>query len=341
MNASDGTLRQIFENMPDVLVTVDRNGSILSLNRGWMGTDPQLMLGTCGFDIVIPEHQATCRNALAVAFDAGNMQTIEVQDIAGQRWSARAVAIDKIDNRDEAVIICSNVTKERSIVEALEKEQRLLRQVLELQERERRLMAYEIHDGFAQQLTGALLRLQGFREAHSRDPLQAWDTFDGALRLLCRAINETRRLISNLRPPVLDKSGVVEAIEYLVCEYDGHSGPKIEFVHDVAFDRLAPPLEATIFRVVQESLQNASRHSRSDRIRVELKQCEKCVYVEVRDWVEGFRIEAVDEQRFGLRGIRERARLLGGRVIVDSAPGKGTRVSVELPLVDFPTQGEQ
>jgi two-component system, NarL family, sensor histidine kinase DegS len=196
------------------------------------------------------------------------------------------------------------------------------------------LVAYEIHDGFAQQLAGAVFRLQGFRKTCVQNPEEAWETFDEALRLICRAMDDTRRLISSLRPPVLDESGIVEAIEYLVCEFEGHVGPRIEFVHDISFQRLAPPLEAAIFRIVQESLRNACRHSGSDRVRVELIQREQRLHVDVCDWGVGFSVENVEEQRFGLQGIRERVRLLGGRVVIDSAPGKGTHISVELPLTD-------
>ena len=88
-----------------------------------------------------------------------------------------------------------------------------------------------------------------------------------------------------------------------------------------------------MFRIAQESLQNACRHSRSDRIRVELAQRDGRICLDVRDWGVGFSLAAVEEHRFGLQGIRERVRLLDGRVVIESAPGKGTHISVELPLV--------
>lgn len=233
-------------------------------------------------------------------------------------------------------MICTDITAERSAAEAVKKEQRLLRQLLELHERERQLAAYEIHDGFAQQLTGAMYRLEAFRENRERDPEQAWKMFDSAARLLGRAIEETRRLISGLRPPILDEEGVVEAIRYLVVECRQHGGPEIEFVHDVSFTRLAPPLESAVFRIIQESLQNACRHSRSQKIRVSLIQRDDRLRIEVQDWGAGFDLNAVAEQHFGLQGIRERARLLGGKVIIQSAPNEGTLISAELPVVGVP-----
>ena len=302
-------------------------------NRGTLEISREAILNVCGYDLVVPEHQPACHRALEQAFAACEPQNLQIQDIFGQWWSIRAVSLAKEGVAEYALVICTNVTQERLATEAVDKERRLLRQLLELHERERRLAAYDIHDGFAQQLAGALFRLQGFRETHSRNSAKAWEDFDAAVRLISRAIDETRRLISGLRPPILDESGIVHAIDYLVCECRRQGGPTVEFTHDVAFERLASPLESALFRIAQESLQNACRHSRSDRIRVELAQRDGRICLDVRDWGVGFSLAALDEHRFGLLGIRERVRLLDGRAVIESAPGKGTHISVELPLV--------
>ena len=196
------------------------------------------------------------------------------------------------------------------------------------------MIAYEIHDGFAQQLAGALFRLQGFRETFASNSAEAWKSFDSAAQLLCRSIDETRRLISGLRPPILDELGVFEAIQYLIYERHKEGGPEIEFDHDMDGERFPPPLENTIFRIVQESLNNAWRHSRSDRIRVAICRRNDRICIDVRDWGIGFDPAAVEEHRFGLQGIRERVRLMEGSVAIESKPGEGTHVSAELPLAD-------
>jgi len=218
--------------------------------------------------------------------------------------------------------------------QALKREEELLREMLALQDRDRKLLAYEIHDGLAQQLAASLMMLQGFRETLGKEPEEAWKTFDAGLRTLGQGVAEARRLISGLRPPVLDEAGVVAAVEYLVCEAQQAGGPSVELTTDVQFDRLAPPLESAIFRIVQESLTNACRHSKSEKVAVRLVQRGERVRVEVRDWGAGFVAGDVRGPHFGLHGIRERARLLGGRAHIRSVPGRGTRVVVELPLLD-------
>jgi len=236
------------------------------------------------------------------------------------------------------------MAERKRIESALMREEELLRQLLAMQDRDRKLLAYEIHDGLTQHLTGTMLLLQGFRELVAKDPKEAWRAFDAGLRSLSQGIVESRRLIGGLRPPVLEESGVVAAIENLVIESRQPGGPKIEFASDVTFHRLEPTLENTIFRIVQECLTNACRHSKSERVLVRLAQRGDRVRVEVRDWGVGFDPDAVRGLHFGLQGIRERARLLSGQAVIWSAPGQGCQILVDLPLVesasDPPSPGE-
>jgi PAS domain S-box-containing protein len=334
LRESESKLRSLFENLPDLVVLLDRGGIVRFANRGMPHVQREVLLGQCGFDMIVAEQQEACRNAVDQAFAMGTAYSVETQDVFGGWWSCRVAPLAQGGDVDHVMVICTDISQERMATEAVNKEQQLLRQVLELHERERRLMAYEIHDGFAQQLAGAMFRLQGFREMHILNPEKSWEDLEVATTLLGRAIVETRRLISGLRPPILDESGVIDAIEYLVCERERQDGPRIEFTHNVAFHRLAPPLESALFRITQESLQNAFRHSRSEKVRIELTQIDGRIRLDVRDWGVGFSPEYVEEQRFGLQGMRERVRLLDGSVTIDSAPGKGTHIAVELPLVE-------
>jgi two-component system sensor histidine kinase DegS len=221
--------------------------------------------------------------------------------------------------------------------EVVKKQQQLLRRLLVTYERERKLIAYEIHDGLAQQLTGALLMMQAYGELRTSRPEEAEKAFQSGLETLRRSSVETRRLISGLRPPQLDEGGVVGAIDCLIEEARGQpGGPSIEFRADVSFDRLSPPLENAIFRIIQECLTNACRYSQSDKILVKLGHHGQCVRLEVRDWGVGFSPRKTVYGHFGLHGIRERARLFGGRATIETGPHKGTRITVDLPLVEQP-----
>jgi signal transduction histidine kinase len=230
----------------------------------------------------------------------------------------------------------SEITKHEHTMNELRREQVLLRQVLDLHEGDRRVLAYEVHDGLVQYVTGALMRLEAFREGHQTGRNNAWDEFDASLGLLRETVAEARRLISGLRPPILDEAGIADALDYLASEHR-QAGLQVEAVIRIASKRLASPLETAIFRIVQEGLTNIRRHSQSDRAMIEVTELQDSITVQVRDWGIGFRPEVVDEKSFGLRGIRERVRLLGGQFQLQSAPGKGTTLEVNLPTTPPPS----
>lgn len=233
-----------------------------------------------------------------------------------------------------------DITKRKEAEEQADRQQQLLRQLLDLHERERKVIAYEIHDGLAQQLTGALFTFQALGQLHEKNSPEAQKLFQSGLQMLTDGITETRRLISGLRPPILDESGAVVAIEYLVGDFEKRTGMEIDFYHDVRFGRLAAPLENAVFRIAQEALTNATRYSKSPKIEVRLEQQDGRILLEVRDWGVGFEPDKVEGGHFGLRGIRERARLLGGQAEIESSPGKGTRIRVELPLIEASGNGD-
>ena len=142
---------------------------------------------------------------------------------------------------------------------------------------------------------------------------------------------EARRLIAGVRPPILDEAGVVEAIAHLVNEEAVKRGRRSSIRSKVDFDRLDPTLENAVYRIAQEALTNACKHSKSERISVSLLQREDRLRIEIRDWGVGFDPKAVPKNHFGLEGIRQRARLLGGKCSIRSKAGKGTRITSSCP----------
>jgi two-component system sensor histidine kinase DegS len=207
-----------------------------------------------------------------------------------------------------------------------------LREMLNLQEQEHKLVAYEIHDGLSQMLAGALFKFQSVSELRETDVPAAQKLCDEGVELLRKAMIETRRLINGLRPPILDDSDIAAAITSLIAEYRRQEHAEITFLHD-DFGRLATPLERALFRITQECLTNACRYSQSKQIRVTLRKDRGHARLEVQDWGVGFDPSSVTGDHFGLRGINERVRLLGGNVTIHSVPTQGTHIIVELPLI--------
>ncbi len=200
---------------------------------------------------------------------------------------------------------------------------------------ERRLITYELHDGPAQQLMGAMMLFQSQRLHKAWKSAETEAAYHDGMDGLRRASAELRRVMNWLRTPALDKFGVAEAIADVACQLQLTRGvPEIEYCQDVTFQRLEPTLENTLFRIAQEAMTNACRHSKSEKVRVKLAQKGDIVTLEVRDWGIGFDRGAVQTNRFGLEGIRERSRILGGKLTIKSAPGKGTAVLARFPVIE-------
>jgi signal transduction histidine kinase len=219
---------------------------------------------------------------------------------------------------------------QRRITDELAAEQQTMKQLLSAQEIERQLLAYDIHDGIVQMMTGAAMHVDaGLARLESAEP-GATAEMEIARQLLANSIREARRLVSGLRPPILDECGLVAGIEYLIAE---HPGLKVRFEHDADMTRLSPLIETALFRICQESLTNAAKYSAANLVEIHLMRRAGKLSLVVRDDGKGFSANTPeDDLRFGLQGIRQRARFLGGQADIKSQQGTGTTISVQVPI---------
>jgi signal transduction histidine kinase len=201
-------------------------------------------------------------------------------------------------------------------------------------ERQRELIAHEIHDGACQYVAAAQAMFDAFRHAQSPTGSSDWSTFEMGMEFLSRVNDELRRLARGLCPIHLAAGGLQKAVECLLKEIREAGGPKVELCCDIEQGTIPEHLEIVVFRIVQESLANACRHSRSKRILVGLNQDEESLAIQVQDWGIGFDPDTIPQGHFGIEGIRQRVRLLHGDVTIHSNPGRGTLITVELPLRD-------
>jgi signal transduction histidine kinase len=279
-----------------------------------------------GFAGIAPVFRSAVALREAMQFDREELEQL-VQLRTADLLSMNAELAEQIESRKKAQA-------------AQREEQRHLEHLLEMYERDRQLVSYEIHDGFVQHATGALMSFQAALSQLQEDASLAHQSMAQGVQMLQDGIAEARWLISGLRPTILDDFGVIATVDHLVRESQVRTDTKIQWTHDVQFDRLAPPLELALFRVIQESLTNALRHGKSNRVSIDLRQHGDVIYLVVQDWGTGFDRENVKAGRFGLRGIEERARVLGGKADIQSKLGEGTRVMVEFPVVRLEAAAE-
>jgi two-component system, NarL family, sensor kinase len=216
----------------------------------------------------------------------------------------------------------------------------LAKAVWKVQEDERRRLARELHDGLGQTLTALTNQLERLQQK-----LDPHDDRDLAIRLadsveLARlALNESRELSRLLRPPVLDDLGLPAALSWLARTLEQRTGLHVELTLDGLAERLDPELETLVFRLVQEALTNVLRHAGVDRACVHLRRLAEGLELRVTDQGRGFDPEATltaapAATGSGLRGMRDRLELFGGRLELSSQAGRGTLLTAAIPMLE-------
>jgi len=347
--------RTLMDNVADFVLLIDRDSKINFINRT-RPTRPDVV-GTFALNYLRPEYQAKLQNAIAQVFTTGKASEHLVQEADDQQswFSVRLAPIYEGEEIAQVLAICTDTTERkqyelnlqqahddledrveerthelRTINQLLRDQQERLRNLLDMQNRDRLLIAFEVHDGLVQYMTAAKLYLEGCRESLAPP---AMDAFDQGTTLLQKAMEEARALIGGLRPPILEGEGLESAVHSLVEEFESIHAFDIDLHWQGEFERLAPALETAIYRAVQESLHNIQKHANTKVVEVRLEQREDRIHVLIRDQGCGFDLAKVDNKRHGLFGIRERAQVLGGTVEIKSEPDQGTQIQLDLPLI--------
>ncbi len=222
----------------------------------------------------------------------------------------------------------------RELKDRDERRARLLAKFIRAQEEERKRIARELHDETCQ--TVATLSVAA-DAALARPPVPDRGRLLEMKTLADRALSEVHRVIYDLRPSVLDDLGLVSAVRWLGERHLAPLGIALRCEIAGLDERLPVEVETAVFRVVQEALMNVVRHAGAETVLVQMERADGRLEIEVEDDGRGFDTGSVmtpdsSGRGLGLLGIRERVELLGGKVTIDSAPGKGTRVAVSVPI---------
>lgn len=270
------------------------------------------------------------RAVMATVLTFSMARALHAFDVEGQRRLEQALLAERAVSQERERLNAALQAQRQSLAELLDR-------LVDTQEVERQRIARELHDATGQSLTAISLGLRGVqRVLAEREPTTA-----GQLRELesysTSALGELRRIIADLRPPQLDDLGLIPALRWYAQSFQARWGVACELHAAGESVRLAPELETVIFRIVQEALSNVARHAQAQRAVVCLEQDAQTVSVTVRDDGQGFDPALLADRArtrsgWGLLGIQERARLLGGRCEIVSAPGQGTRLRVDIPL---------
>ncbi len=205
-----------------------------------------------------------------------------------------------------------------------------LRRVVEGQEVERRRLARELHDETGQALTSILLGLRAAEDAAGPD--EARKAVSDLRELVVGTLQDVRRLAVQLRPKALDDFGLAAALERLAQTFAETSGVRVDLEARLGDERLPAEVETTLYRIVQEALTNIVKHAGASTVSILLGRRDGSATLVIEDDGQGFVLDQARPDGLGLIGMQERVALHAGRLTIESTPGTGTTLAVEVPL---------
>jgi PAS domain S-box-containing protein len=231
------------------------------------------------------------------------------------------------------ITLAQDLTEQRKTAAQLEQSEChlkiLLKRLVTTQEAERRSLARDLHDGMQQYVVAAQLQIHAL--GRGLDPV-GLDNLARAQAHLAAAVEEGRRLTQNLRPPGLLELGLVRSLTRLLEAAAHEHDWLVEMEDSIESEALNPALETAIYRMIQEAINNARKHARTSKVRLELGVHGGFVQIQFRDWGRGFDSSGKNAGGMGLRGMRERVEMLGGWLQITSQPGEGCRIQAGLPI---------
>ncbi len=206
--------------------------------------------------------------------------------------------------------------------------------IIEAQEEERKRLSREIHDGPAQMMANVMMRSDLIEKVYKEyGANEALCEVKNLKKMVRNALYEVRRIIYDLRPMALDDLGLAPTLrKYLQTIEEYHSKTRISYRNIGEEKRLPSKYEVALFRLVQESVQNALKHANAKEISVKLEMTREYVTVLIKDDGQGFDINEKKAESFGIIGMKERVDLLDGEMSIDSKIGEGTIVLIRVPL---------
>jgi signal transduction histidine kinase len=213
---------------------------------------------------------------------------------------------------------------------------RLSRQILSAQEEERKEISRELHDVIAQTLTGINVRLAALKREAASNTHGLDRNIARTQRLVEKSVDIVNRFARELRPAVLDDLGLIPALHSFLKNFGARTGLLAQLTAFAEVEKLDAAKRTVLYRVAQEALTNVARHAKASRVAVNIQQRNGSACMEIKDDGKSFEVErgfhAKGSKRLGLLGMRERVEMVGGSFCVESSPGKGTAVRVEIPL---------
>jgi signal transduction histidine kinase len=320
-------------------------GFLVFLKRIFAGTEKQV----CEASLLkqdAPDFWAGIHGAPAVSANGpGKWCRVAVTDITSLKQAEEAqrrmeiLAATNLELRRE---IIRRQAVEESLKQSEQHQSRLLeqlrqlsRQILSAQEEERKHISRELHDVIAQTLTGINVQLAALAKGAAINTKDLAHNIARTQQAVEKSVDIVHRFARELRPAVLDDLGLIPALHSFMKNFTTRTGVRSHLTAFAGVEQLETARRTVLFRVAQESLTNVARHAKASRVEVSLQNQPDGICMKIKDDGRSFQVDrtlhANGGKRLGLLGMRERVEMVGGTFCVESAPGQGTTVRVEIP----------
>ncbi|MBI3902046.1 MAG: PAS domain S-box protein [Nitrosomonadales bacterium] len=337
-------MRQIIDADPSRIFVKDADGKFLLVNRitaAAHGMTPQEMVGKnlSAINFIRSDIENFMEADRKVPADGNEIRSIELQTLPDGRqcWLLTVEKpLNMPDGTQGMLGIAMDITEQKQaeikLAQSYKKLQRLSLHLESVRMEERAKIALDLHDEMGAMLAAIKMSLAWLATRLPAGMPKLAEEVSRLTELTSAAIQTMHHVVSQLRPNLLDDLGFAAAVEDYVKKFQQHMEVECKLTmpeEDVGLDKNQ---SVTVFRILQESLNNVARHAHASQVSILFTQQDGSLSMLVEDNGSGFDADMQKEQSFGLLGIKERALMIGGKASVDSTPGMGTRLSVSIPI---------
>ncbi len=341
LRLSEERYRGLFENASEAIIVCSTTGRVISINRACerlTGYEQNELVATTIYDLFSGVSLEKVRQLFSDELERVTMGEAEEVRLTKKNGTEAFVElrISPLLRGNEVIglqAIARDVTEERQLRQNMEY---YITQITRAQEDERLRISRELHDDTAQALAGLSRGLGSLISEQSELPETAMKSLEKLHEMADSALEGVRRYSQDLRPSILDDLGLMPALEWLISDLETQDKVVTKISINGNQYRLPPEKELTVFRIAQEALSNIRRHSRASAIEMMVDYTDDALTLVITDNGRGFDMptrtsDLVLSGKLGIIGMRERARLVGGTLIVQSASGKGTTITLRIP----------
>ena len=350
LEKSEASVRTILENAFDAIITMDAEGTITTWNQratsifGWHANEA---IGKKISELIIPDqYRNSYQSGLARFLETGEHEILNQQiEISGLHRNGGnfpvelSVSATKIDNSYIFTGIIRDITQrkqaEQDLLQSRERLRNLNNQLQSVREEEKAYIAREIHDELGQALTMLKFDVSWLEKETSKKDTRVIVKTQSMKSLIENTIRVVQRIATELRPQMLDIMGLCETFKWQNSEFQKRTGTICELIIDPDEIVVDPELSTALFRIYQEALTNVARYAKANRVQTSFKKELNRLVLEIKD--DGIGMDekiAEDPHSFGLIGIRERVMAWGGEFYLRSDLGKGTTLTIVIPISD-------